>query len=125
MDCQRNWLVLIPPRSEPSGASLDGGHETISRVSGELRQILDRVGLLPIDNCREDTLVKPDDLLAFAPAEDDQKILVTIQAMPFATKLLGWHYAFSFLAIGPFLGTIAMLQLRRMPEAKVLAQGRR
>lgn len=51
--------------------------------------------------------------------------LVSIQAMPFAVKMVGWHLAFSILAIGPFLGTIAMLQLRRMPESKKLAQGRR
>jgi MFS family permease len=50
--------------------------------------------------------------------------LVSIQAMPFVVRIVGWHLAFSILAIGPFLGTIAMLQLRRMPESKKLAQGR-
>lgn len=51
--------------------------------------------------------------------------LVSIQAMPFIVKIVGWNLAFSILAIGPFLGTIAMLRLRQMPESYKLAQGRR
>jgi hypothetical protein len=33
--------------------------------------------------------------------------------------------AFAILAIGPALGTVAMLRLRSMPEAAALALGRR
>jgi MFS family permease len=51
--------------------------------------------------------------------------LVSIQAMPYVVKWLGWREAFALLAIGPFLGTIAMLKLRRMPESEKLAMGRR
>lgn len=38
---------------------------------------------------------------------------------------VGWGPAFAILAIGPALGTAAMLRLRKMPEAAVLALGRR
>jgi MFS family permease len=51
--------------------------------------------------------------------------LVSIQAMPYVVKWVGWSEAFSLLAIGPFLGTIAMLRLRKMPESEKLAMGRR
>lgn len=48
-----------------------------------------------------------------------------IQAMPLIVEIAGWRYAFSVLAIGPFLGIVAMLRLRRLPEAMCLANGRR
>lgn len=51
--------------------------------------------------------------------------LVTIHMMPYVIEVLTWRYAFAILAIGPFLGVIAMLRLRSMPEAERLAQGRR
>ena len=37
----------------------------------------------------------------------------------------GWRLAFSILALGPFLGVVAMLRLRRRPEAVRMAGGRR
>jgi hypothetical protein len=36
-----------------------------------------------------------------------------------------WRYAFMILAPGPFLGVLAMLRLRRLPEAIKIAHGRR
>jgi MFS family permease len=51
--------------------------------------------------------------------------LVSIQAMPYVVRWVGWSTAFALLAIGPFLGTIAMLRLRHMPESEKLAMGRR
>jgi predicted MFS family arabinose efflux permease len=51
--------------------------------------------------------------------------LVSIHVMPYAAQWLGWRYAFSLLAIGPALGTLAMLILRRAPEAARIASGRR
>ncbi len=50
---------------------------------------------------------------------------VTIRLMPLLVDRFTWHYAFAFLAIGPFLGIIAMLRLRGLPEAERIAQGRR
>ncbi|HUP48196.1 MAG TPA: MFS transporter [Thermoanaerobaculia bacterium] len=37
---------------------------------------------------------------------------VSIGIMPAAVDILGWRYAFSLLAIGPFLGIVAMMRLR-------------
>jgi len=51
--------------------------------------------------------------------------LITIHAMPYAVDGLGWTYAFAVLAIGPFLGVIAMGRLRAHPDAVKLAGGRR
>ena len=51
--------------------------------------------------------------------------LFTIRLIPPLVGLVGWRYAFSFLALGPVVGIWAMLKLRRSPEAKQLAGGRR
>ena len=51
--------------------------------------------------------------------------LVTIHLMPLWLDLLGWRYAFMPLAIGPFLGVVAMGLLRADPRATNLAGGRR
>lgn len=51
--------------------------------------------------------------------------LLTIHLMPLWIETLGWRYAFAPLAIGPFLGVLAMARLRAHPEARRLAGGRR
>ena len=50
---------------------------------------------------------------------------VTIRGLPVIESAAGWGPAFAVLAIGPALGTLAMLALRRRPEAMQLAGGRR
>ena len=50
---------------------------------------------------------------------------VTIRAVPIIEQAVGWGPAFAILAAGPALGTLAMLTLRRRPEALRLAGGRR
>ncbi len=50
---------------------------------------------------------------------------VTIQVLPYIQSALNWSAAFAVLAIGPALGVVAMLRLRRRPEAIRLAGGRR
>jgi len=50
---------------------------------------------------------------------------VSIELVPHFVKLVGWRYAFMILAPGPFLGVLAMLRLRGLPEAVKIAQGRR
>jgi MFS family permease len=50
---------------------------------------------------------------------------VSIQLIPPLVASVGWRYAFAALAPGPALGTLAMLRLRRLPEASKIAQGRR
>ena len=51
--------------------------------------------------------------------------LATIHLMPPLVDALGWSYAFAALAIGPFLGVIAMGRLRAHPDSVKLAGGRR
>jgi MFS family permease len=49
----------------------------------------------------------------------------SIQLLPMIQARLGWSVAFAILAAGPALGAVAMLRLRRRPEAARLAGGRR
>jgi MFS family permease len=51
--------------------------------------------------------------------------LVSTRLVPTMADTLGWAWAFLFLVPGPVIGTLAMGTLRRMPEAKNLALGRR
>ncbi|MGA0533716.1 MFS transporter [Hansschlegelia sp. KR7-227] len=48
-----------------------------------------------------------------------------IAAVPAFADWVGWQWAFVVLAPGPVVGAWAMLKLRRMPEARKIAQGRR
>ena len=50
---------------------------------------------------------------------------VTIHLIPHTVDALSWKYAFAVLAVGPFLGTIAMARLRKLDDAVALAEGRR
>src|SRR5215204_5194680 len=50
---------------------------------------------------------------------------VSIELIPKVAIDRGWRYAFMILAPGPFLGVIAMLRLRQLPEATKIAHGRR
>jgi MFS family permease len=49
---------------------------------------------------------------------------VSIELIPKLEKIVGWQYAFMVLAAGPFLGVIAMLRLRGLPEAAKIAHGK-
>ena len=51
--------------------------------------------------------------------------LFTIHLVPTVVSHFGWEYGFSVLAIGPYLGCVAMLRLRQLPEAEKLAGGKR
>ncbi|MFT4883560.1 MAG: dipeptide/tripeptide permease, partial [Natronomonas sp.] len=50
--------------------------------------------------------------------------LGSIQLTPIVAEWIGWQWAFAPLAVGPLVGTVAMLTLRRIPEADLLAGGR-
>ena len=50
---------------------------------------------------------------------------LSIELIPRAVGLIGWRYAFVLLAPGPLFGVIAMLKLRRLPEAARIAHGRK
>jgi MFS family permease len=51
--------------------------------------------------------------------------LITIHLVPPIVDWVGWEHAFVVLAIGPFLGVIAMGRLRTLPEAGKIAGGRK
>ena len=51
--------------------------------------------------------------------------LITIRFLPNAVAWVGWHWAFSFLILGPLVGIWAMATLRRSPVAVKLANGRK
>ena len=51
--------------------------------------------------------------------------LVSIRLYPMIVETCGWPWSFAFLAPGPWLGTLAMWALRRLPESAKLAGGRR
>jgi len=50
---------------------------------------------------------------------------ISIELIPKAVAQYTWSYAFMILAPGPFLGVIAMLRLRQLPEAIKIAHGKR
>jgi MFS family permease len=50
--------------------------------------------------------------------------LVTIWLIPLLVGLVGWQWAFAFLALGPAVGIWAMGHLKRSPAAAMLASGR-
>jgi MFS family permease len=50
--------------------------------------------------------------------------VATIWLTPILQDILGWKYAFAILALGPFLGVLAMLRLKSLPEANKIAGGK-
>lgn len=50
--------------------------------------------------------------------------LASIRLVPIVERWVGWEWSFTFLAIGPALGIIAMSTLRASPAARRLAGGR-
>src|SRR5258705_3855732 len=50
---------------------------------------------------------------------------ISIELVPRMVNFVGWRYAFVILAPGPFLGVVAMLRLRALPESVRIAHGRR
>jgi MFS family permease len=50
---------------------------------------------------------------------------ISIWLLPPIVAAVGWRWAFATLAIGPFLGVIAMARLRAAPESLAMASGRR
>ena len=49
--------------------------------------------------------------------------LVTIRGVPVFAEAFGWQWAFPWLALGPIVGILAMIRLRRSPESQLLAGG--
>lgn len=51
--------------------------------------------------------------------------VITVQGLPAWVELVGWQWGFTPLALGPAFGVMAMLRLRRLPEALKMAHGKR
>ena len=51
--------------------------------------------------------------------------VASIRLVPVLADVIGWRFALLPLAVGPILGTVAMLRLRLLPAAMRLADGRR
>jgi MFS family permease len=51
--------------------------------------------------------------------------IVSIRLVPIVANHAGWRFGLLPLAVGPMLGTIAMVRLRLLPAARRLAHGRR
>jgi MFS family permease len=51
--------------------------------------------------------------------------MVSIWLVPPLAQWVGWRWAFAGLAVGPFLGIVAMARLRALPESVQLAGGKR
>ena len=51
--------------------------------------------------------------------------VLTIHLTPVIVDIVGWRYAFIYLALGPALGIVAMAKLRALPESTRLANGNR
>ncbi|MGC8497499.1 MAG: MFS transporter [Thermoplasmata archaeon] len=51
--------------------------------------------------------------------------IFSIYLVEFLQSMIGWQWSFDILAIGPVIGIISMLKLRRMPESLKMAHGRR
>ena len=48
----------------------------------------------------------------------------TIWIIPIVEEAVTWTWAFAVLALGPIVGIIAMLRLKSLPEAALIAGGR-
>ncbi|MCL5441381.1 MAG: MFS transporter [Candidatus Thermoplasmatota archaeon] len=49
----------------------------------------------------------------------------SIDLIGYVVPIVGWKFAFSLLSIGPFIGIISMLRLRKRPDSVLMASGRR
>jgi MFS family permease len=51
--------------------------------------------------------------------------MLSIWLIPLLVGWVSWRWAFAVLAVGPFLGAVAMGRLRALPDSLKLAGGRR
>jgi sugar phosphate permease len=50
--------------------------------------------------------------------------VISLQALPILRDRLGWNVAFMLLALGPAVGIVSMIRLRKSPASKALAMGK-
>ncbi len=51
--------------------------------------------------------------------------VVSIRLTPVLASAIGWRWRFLMLVPGPIVGVVAMVALRRLPEARKIAHGLR
>ena len=51
--------------------------------------------------------------------------ILSIKILPILVSVVGWSYGFTFLALGPAVGILSLLRLRRLPESEKIAMGKR
>ena len=51
--------------------------------------------------------------------------ILSIKILPIFVNVVGWSYGFSFLAIGPVVGILSLLRLRRLLDSGKIAGGRK
>lgn len=49
----------------------------------------------------------------------------SINLIGYIIPIVGWRYAFSLLSLGPLIGIISMLKLRKSPDSIIMASGKR
>ncbi len=49
----------------------------------------------------------------------------SINLIGYVIPIVGWRYAFSLLSLGPLIGIISMLKLRKSPDSIIMASGKR
>jgi len=50
---------------------------------------------------------------------------ITIWLLPIIVELIGWTFGFTFLVLGPIFGILSLIKLRKEPESKMIALGKK
>ena len=51
--------------------------------------------------------------------------LISIQLLPNFVNLVSWVFGFTFLSVGPLIGIISLIMLRKEPDSIKLGQGKK
>jgi len=51
--------------------------------------------------------------------------ILSIRILPIFVRVVGWSYGFTILALGPVIGIISMVRLRKLPDSEKIAMGKR
>ncbi len=51
--------------------------------------------------------------------------LISIQILPNFVNLVGWVFGFTFLSVGPLIGIVSLILLRKEPDSIKLGQGKK
>ena len=51
--------------------------------------------------------------------------ILSIRILPIFVRVVGWSYGFTILALGPIIGIISLVRLRKLPDSEKIAMGKR